>query len=219
MRIVISGCGRVGAQLAEMLSLDGHEVAVIDSNGSSFARLSKTFSGEAVEGVAFDEDTLNKAGIGGAQAFASVTNYDNTNLMSAEVVKHIFNVPRVVARLYNPDKEGTFQALGMDYVCGTEIVARELLERILKPLVRLRSSCCNNNRDLVEFDCPSRWVGKRALWAEETMGLKLAFLVRDGEAVLCGKDERFRGGDEITALISSRRTRKLERYLRSHGGG
>jgi trk system potassium uptake protein len=217
MRVVITGCGRVGAQLAEMLSLDGHEVALIDTDSASFQRLSKTFSGEAFEGIAFDEDTLLQAGIEEAQAFASVTNFDNTNLMTAEVVKHIFQVPKVIARLYNPDKEETFQALGMDYVCGTEIVAQALLEKILKPKVRVRSSCCNNILKVVEFDCPPRWAGKKIGWAEETMGLKVAFLERGGEAVLRDAETCFHKQDEITALISPRRLQRLERYLRNTG--
>jgi trk/ktr system potassium uptake protein len=219
MKVVITGCGRVGAQLAEMLSLDGHEVVVIDRNRSSFNRLSKSFSGEVIEGMAFDEDTLHKAGIEDAHAFASVTNYDNANLMTAEVATHIFQVPKVVARLYNPDKEETYQALGLDYVCGSEVMARAFLERIFKPAVRMRASCCNSLLDLVEFDCPPRWIGKRTRWAEESMGLRLAYVVRGGEAFFCGEDDRFQKDDEITALVSSRRIRRLERFLKSHGRG
>jgi len=217
MKVVITGCGQVGAQLAEMLSLDGHDVAVIDRDGTSFNRLSKTFSGEAIEGFAFDVDTLQRAGIEEAQAFASVTNYDNTNLMTAEVVKQIFNVPKVVARLFNPDKEETFQALGLDYVCGTEIMAQTLHERILKPLVRIRAECCNNTLLVVEFDCPARWVGKKARWVEDIMGIKIAYVARDGEAVFSDDETRLQRRDEIAALVSSRRMRRLERYLKSHG--
>ncbi len=217
MKIVITGCGRVGAQLAEMLSLDGHEVVVIDRDNASFRRLSKTYGGEAIEGFAFDEDTLHQAGIEEAHAFASVTNFDNTNLMTAEVVKHVFGVSKVVARLFNPDKEGTFQALGMDYICGTEVVARELLKRILKPIVRVSGTCCNNTLNIVEFDCPPRWDGKKIGWAEEMMGFKTAFVERGGEAVLCDKQTRIRKQDEITVLISPHRLQRLERHLKNTG--
>lgn len=217
MKVVITGCGRVGAQLAEMLSLDGHDVVVIDRDSASFRRLSKTYAGEVVEGIAFDEETLRKAGVEEAHAFGSATNFDNTNLMSAEVAKHVFGVPKVVARLFNPDKEETFQALGMDYVCGTEVVAYEILGKIIAPTVHVGGTCCNNTLNIVEFACPPKWVDRKVDWAEEAMGFKAAFLEREGEAVLCDRKTRFRDGDQITALISPRKRQRLERYLKSNG--
>ena len=219
MKVVITGCSRVGSQLAEMLSLDGHEVVIIDRDSSSFKRLSKAFSGEVIEGFAFDEDTLNQAGVEDAQAFASVTNYDNTNLMTAEVVKNIFHVPKVVARMYNSDKEPTYQALGIDYVCGPEVTAQAFLDKIYKPLVLVRTVCGNNTLNIVEFNCPARWVGKKVQWAEEIIGLKVAFIARGGGAILRDRNERFQDRDEVTALISSRRLQRLERTLRRRGRG
>ncbi len=216
MKVVIAGCGRVGAQLAEMLSLDNHEVTVIDMNSGSFRRLFKMFSGEVVRGMAFDIDTLKTAGIEKADAFAAVTNFDNANLMSAEVVKHIFEVPRVVARMYNPDKIDTYQALGLDYVVGTDVVARAILELILKPLVRRRGRCCENRLELIEFDCPSRWTGQTMEWCERQVPVWISYVVRNGEVTLPNMDTILGRGDEITALASPRALQRLERYLRSH---
>lgn len=215
MKVVIAGCGRVGAQLAEMFSLDGYEVTIIDRSSASFNRLSKTFSGEAIAGYAFDEEVLNQAGIAEADAFAAVTHYDNANLMTAEVVKHIFGVPKVIARLYNPDKEQTFEALGMDYVCGTEIVVQELLEKILKPQIHIIGSCLNNTRAIIKFACPPRLAGKKVLWAEENLRLKVGYINRGREAIFPNDEARLQQGDEITALISPRRLQRLERHMRS----
>jgi len=217
MRVVIAGCGRVGAQLAEMLSLDNHEVTVIDRDPSAFQRLFKFFPREVVQGMSFDIDTLKKAGVEQADAFAAVTNYDNTNLMTAEVVKQVFHVPRVVARIYNPDKEETYQAMGIDYVIGTQIVARSILEMILKPMIRRRATCCEAGLNLVEFDCPPRWVGKTMEWCEGQVPIWFAYLVRGGEAVLPDWGTRLERGDEIVALASERAVLKLERYLRKQG--
>jgi Trk K+ transport system NAD-binding subunit len=215
MKVVIAGCGRVGAQLAEMLSLDDHEVTVIDRSAGAFKRLIKMFPGEVVHGLAFDIDTLKKAGIEGADGFAAVTNFDNANLMSAEVAKQIFTVPRVVARIYNPDKEGTYQALGLDYVVGTEVVARSILETILKPLVRKRGRCCGNSLDLIEFDCPEKWAGQTMAWCEKQVPVWIAYIVRGGESLLPAGGSVIEAGDEITALASERALQRLERYLRS----
>lgn len=214
MRVIISGCGRVGAQLAEMLSLDGHQVTIIDKDRSSFRRLSKAFMGEAMEGEACDEEVLVRAGVKKADAFAAVTNYDNTNLMAAEVVKHLFGVPRLVARMYNPDKEDTFRALGVDYVCGTEVVADAILERISRSGLAERGECCGNSLKIVTFELPSRWSGKKVGWLEEEYGLRVAYLEGVGDGVeIPGKNTAMKGGASVTLLAPEKGVRRLERAL------
>jgi trk system potassium uptake protein TrkA len=217
MKVIIAGCGRVGAQLADMLSFDGHEVTVLDNDPASFQRLSKFFSGSVIEGYAFDEEALERAGINEAQAYAAVTNFDNTNLMAAEVAEHVFHVPRVVARLYNPDKEETYQALGLDYVCGTKLMAQTLMEKILKPLIRIRSLCCNNSLSIVEFDCPSSWVGRKAAWVEEELGIRIAYVVRKGEALFPDEEFALQKRDEITTSVPAKKLQSLEKRIRSRG--
>jgi trk/ktr system potassium uptake protein len=217
MKVIVTGCGRVGSQLAEMLSLDGHEVTVIDRDASSFHRLFKMFPGRAIEGISFDMDTLREAGVEETEAFAAVTNYDNANLMSAEIAREVFKVPRVVARIYNPDKQETYQALGLDHVIGTELIARSIMEMILTPLVRRRGTCCDHRLSLVEFDCPPKWAGRTMAWCEKVSPLWIAYLVRGGESLLPEPDTVLETGDEITALVGEGAAQKLERYLGSQG--
>jgi trk system potassium uptake protein TrkA len=102
MYIVILGCGRTGAFLAKRLVAEGHRVAIIDRNASSFKRLGRDFPGETVAGTGIDEDVLRRAGIENAQAFIAVTNGDNTNVMAAQVAREVFGVPRVICRIYDP---------------------------------------------------------------------------------------------------------------------
>ena len=120
MKVVILGCGRLGAHLARRLDREGNEVAVIDRNAEAFSRLGSEFRGRMVFGTGIDEDILRRAGIENADAFIAVTNGDNTNAMASEIAKLVFSVPRVVARLYDPVREGTFHAFGlMETVCPT----------------------------------------------------------------------------------------------------
>jgi len=130
MNIVVVGCGRVGSQLATMLSVEGHNVVVIDRDENAFRRLGGTFNGVTIKGLGFDEEVLEEAGIREADALAAVTDLDNTNLMTVEVARKIFGVPHAVARLYNPGRERTYQLLDLDYVCGTTIVAESMMEKI-----------------------------------------------------------------------------------------
>jgi len=131
MNVIVVGCGRVGSQLATLLSVEGHNVVVIDKEPESFNRLGGGFNGVTIKGYGFDEEVLEEAGIRDCDVFAAVTNLDNTNLMAAEVARKIFEVPHVVARLYNPVRERTYMQLGLDYVCGTTLVAETLLDKIM----------------------------------------------------------------------------------------
>ena len=125
--VIVVGCGRVGSQLASMLSDNGANVCVIDLKADAFANLGRNFNGSTVQGVGFDEDTLVKAGVDECDVMAAVTQSDNANLMCAEVASRLFGVPHVIARRYNPDHERAYMQLGIDYVCGTSLVAEEHL--------------------------------------------------------------------------------------------
>lgn len=119
MHVVILGCGRVGATLAMMLEAEGHSVAIIDRDRESFRRLSRGFRGKTILGIGIDEDVLRKAGIERAGGFAATTNGDNTNIMSAQIVKVKYKVPRVIARIYDPLRADAYKELGIDTISPT----------------------------------------------------------------------------------------------------
>lgn len=123
MNIVILGCGRVGATLATQLDEAGHTVSVIDSSSDAFQRLSSKFRGDKIIGNGVDEEILRRAGIEHADAFAAVTNGDNRNIMASQIAKEIFNVKKVVCRIYDPLRERTFKDLGLETICPTIIVS------------------------------------------------------------------------------------------------
>ncbi len=129
--VIVIGCGRVGSQLANMLSDNGDNVCCIDKSADAFANLGRSFNGTTVQGVGFDEETLEKAGIEDCDTLAAVTQHDNTNLMCAEVASRIFGVEHVIARLYNPARSNAYAQLGIDYVCGTTLVASEIFSKII----------------------------------------------------------------------------------------
>lgn len=129
--IIIVGCGRVGSQLATLLSQNDGNVCVIDRNAAAFANLDRHFNGATLQGVGFDEDVLIRAGVEEADCVAAVTQSDNSNLMVAEVARRIFHVPQVITRLYNTARERAYMQLGLDYVCGTSLVAEEVFSKIM----------------------------------------------------------------------------------------
>lgn len=128
--VIVVGCGRVGSQLANMLSDNGKNVCVIDRNPDAFANLGRNFNGATIQGIGYDEETLVKAGVEEADVVAAVTQLDNANLMVAEVASRLYGVPHVISRLYNPSHERAYMQLGIDYVCGTSLVAEEVFSKI-----------------------------------------------------------------------------------------
>jgi len=130
MKVVIMGCGRVGAQLASLLCADGHTVSILDTDAHSFRRLPPDFSGTALIGNGIDEEALKRAGIEEADAFVAVTQGDNRNVMAAQVAKHIFNVPRVTCRIYDPLRRDLYATLGIEAISPTTIFAQILREKL-----------------------------------------------------------------------------------------
>jgi len=131
MKVVIMGCGRVGAQLAALLDKEGHSVAVLDTDADSFRRLPSEFSGTALLGNGIDEEVLKRAGIEEADIFVALTQGDNRNVMAAQIAKHIFNVPRVVCRIYDPLRQELYNTLGLEAFSPTTIFAQMLKEKLL----------------------------------------------------------------------------------------
>jgi trk system potassium uptake protein TrkA len=136
MQVVILGCGRVGARLAQLMEAEGHDVAIIDSNPEAFNRLPEDFKGQTVLGTGIDVDVLKAAGIGKADAFAAVTNFDNTNIMACEVAKEIFGVKQVLARIYDPGREGMYHQLGLQTICPTTLVSTEARNILVAALAK-----------------------------------------------------------------------------------
>jgi len=130
MKVVIMGCGRVGAHLAGLLDNDGHQVTVLDTNAYSFRRLPSSFNGTALLGDGTDEEALKQAGIEEANVFVAVTQGDNRNVMASQIAKHIFNVPRTICRTYDPLRQELYSNLGIETFSPTTIFAQMLKEKI-----------------------------------------------------------------------------------------
>jgi len=130
------GCGRVGARLARELDADGHTVSIVDNDAYSFRRLAFSpelpeFKGTALRGNGIDEEVLKRAGIEEADAFIALTQGDNRNIMACQIAKHIFNVPRVICRIYDPLRQELYSTLGLEAISPTTIIS-DVFKNILE---------------------------------------------------------------------------------------
>lgn len=159
MYVIIVGCGRVGSELAKLLSSEGHNVVVIDKSPLAFERLGGTFNGLTTVGNGFDLELLKQVGIEKADAFCAVTNGDNTNLISAQAAKKIFKVPKVFARVYDPTRAHIYSALGLDVISGTILFAAMLRDKIIESRF---SSYLIETKELgvIEIEVKNSLIGK-----------------------------------------------------------
>jgi trk system potassium uptake protein len=132
MKVIIVGCGRVGARVAADLDSHGEDVTVIDHNVRAFNRLPPSFGGQTVRGNGTDEDVLRSAGTEEADLLMSLTEGDNRNALSAQVAKHTFGVPRVIAKINDPLRGEAYRALGLETICRTVILGDALVTATLE---------------------------------------------------------------------------------------
>ncbi|WP_413806762.1 potassium channel family protein [Streptomyces sp. OE57] len=210
MHIVIMGCGRVGAALAQTLEQQGHTVAVVDQDPTAFRRLGAGFGGRRVTGVGFDQDTLREAGIEEAGAFAAVSSGDNSNIIAARVAREMFGVENVAARIYDPRRAEVYQRLGIPTVATVRWTADQMLRRLLpsgaEPLWRDPSG----GVQLAEVHISPSWVGHKVSTLQEETGVRVAFLTRLGEAMLPTSGTVLQEGDLVHVMMRTDEVEKVE---------
>ncbi len=130
MYIIIIGCGRLGSTLAEELSDAGHDVSVVDRESKRLDTLGSGFNGLRVKGVEYDNDVLKEAGIERADYVISVTPDDNINITVSLIAKKIFEIPRIIARINEPNKKSVYEGLEIETINPTELSAYILKSRI-----------------------------------------------------------------------------------------
>ena len=121
MHIIVIGCGKVGSKFAVAMSDEGHDVVIIDNDKKAFKVLGHKFNGITITGVPIDQDILKQAGVENADVLIAVTPDDNVNIMVCQVAKELFNVPKVLARIFNPQREHVFRQFGLQTICPTDI--------------------------------------------------------------------------------------------------
>lgn len=210
MHIVIMGCGRVGAALAQTLEQQGHTVAVVDRDPTAFRRLGSGFGGRRVTGIGFDQDTLREAGIEDAGAFAAVSSGDNSNIIAARVAREMFNIENVAARIYDPRRAEVYQRLGIPTVATVRWTADQMLRRLLpsgaEPLWRDPSGAVQ----LAEVHTSPAWIGHRISRLQEETGVRVAYLTRLGEAILPTSATVLQDGDLVHVMMRTEDIGKVE---------
>ena len=184
MHVVVVGCGRVGSELAVTLESEGHTVAVIDKNRNAFRRLPERFTGRAVLGFGFDRDHLEQAGIREADALAAVTSGDNSNILTARIARENYEIPNVVARIYDPRRAVIYQRLGIPTVATVAWTTDQVLRRLFPENWASEWTDPTGSVDLIERALPGSWAGRKLTELDEGERFRLVALTRAGQARL-----------------------------------
>jgi trk system potassium uptake protein len=197
VHIVIMGCGRVGSTLAHILEDRGYSIAIIDRDPDAFRRLGSSFKGERVTGIGFDRGVLIQAGIERADAFAAVSSGDNSNVISARVVRETFGVQRVAARIYDPRRAEVYERLGIPTVATVRWTADQMLRKLLpeggEPLWRDPTG----KIVLAEVAFSPHWIGEQVKSVEANTLTRIAFVDRLGQAFVPDGGTVLQEGDVI----------------------
>jgi trk system potassium uptake protein TrkA len=202
VHVVIMGCGRVGSTLAHSLERRGHSVAVIDQNAEAFRRLGDDFGGITVTGTGFDREVLLAAGIERGDAFAAVSNGDNSNIIAARVARETFGVATVVARIYDQGRAEVYERLGIPTVATVRWTADRILRHVLPEghLELWRDP--TSTVAIVELPADPAWVGHPVSALEDATGARLAYLMRFGIGTLPTPSTVIQDGDQLYFLVT-----------------
>jgi trk system potassium uptake protein TrkA len=207
------GCGRVGSSLATELEAAGHSVAIIDQSREAFRRLGPNFKGRTVSGVGFDRDTLLEAGIETADAFAAVSNGDNSNILAARVARETYGVDNVVARIYDPGRAEIYQRLGIPTVATVIWATDQILRRLVPEGSRSEWRDASGAVQLCEMHPHKDWFGMAITELEEATGARVAFITRLGEGLIPDGHSVLQEGDLLHVTVRDSELSKVEQIL------
>jgi trk system potassium uptake protein len=212
VHIVIMGCGRVGSTLAHILEDRGNTVAVIDRDPEAFRRLRPSFKGDRVTGIGFDRDVLARAGIERADGFAAVSSGDNSNIIAARVARETFGVSQVAARIYDPRRAEVYERLGIPTVATVRWTADQMLRKLLPESAEPQWRDATGKIILTQVAVSPAWIGEPVKLVEASVGTRIAYIDRLGEAIVPQHATVLQHGDVVHVIA---REVDLERVVAS----
>ena len=213
MKVIIMGCGRVGEQVARILSDEGHAVTVVDYDANALARLGPQFTGQKVKGIGFDRRVLIAAGIEQADAFAAASSSDNVNIVAARLARNVFHVPKVVARLYDPRRAEIYRRLGLVTISSTSWGARRIHELLTHANLDPVMTFGNGEVVLIGIEAPPRLVSRRVNNLTVPGEVNVTTITRQGKAFLPTLGTEFRAGDLVHLAVLASAMERLEDLL------
>jgi trk system potassium uptake protein TrkA len=215
VHVVIVGCGRVGSSLARVLAGDGHSVAIIDRRADAFVRLGPDFAGRTVQGIGFDRDRLEEAGITEAGALAAVTSGDNSNILVARVGRENFGIEHVVARIYDPRRAVIYQRLGIMTVATVAWTTDQVMRRLIPDASPAEWTDPTAKISLIDRTLNDRWAGYPLTDLEDAAGARVVAINRMGAATVPTARTVAQAGDVLYIAAETSRLEEIDAALQA----
>jgi trk system potassium uptake protein TrkA len=220
MHAVIVGCGRVGAELAQALEGRGYTVSIIDKDPNAFEqRVLPGFSGKKLVGMGFDRDLLEEAGIRDAEIFASVTRGDNSNIVSARIAKEHYDVPRVVALIYDPRRAQMYERLGIQTVATVAWATDQILARVLPSAKSIEWTIGSGEVVVIGFPSPTAFIGRPVEDLRDPTKARVVALTRFGTTQIPDLKTIIQEGDIVHLAVARSALPEMEERLGFHASG
>ena len=213
MKVIVIGCGRLGAGLAGELCRRGIQVTVVDRDRAAFERLPTWFRGETVAGVGFDREVLLRAGIEDADALAAVTSSDEVNVVTARLAHLLFRVPRVVARLFDPGKAEAYRRLGLPTISHVTWGVSRIMEILCYSPVQTVKSLGSGDVEVVEVELPPLLAGRTVQELTLLGEIHVVAITRRGRTLLPTAGTEFQQGDLVHLAILTTSAERLKLML------
>jgi len=219
MKVIVVGCGRMGAELALALAREGKQVTVIDRDERAFERLGAGFAGPTVAGVGFDRDVLLRAGVEHSDALAALTSGDNANILTARIARVIFRVPKVVVRVYDPRRAEVYARLGLQTVSTTAWGVGRVQQLLVHGELNVIPNIGGGGLSIVEHEVPNHWVGRDVGHVGVPGAISVTAILRRELAVLATRETIFQQGDVALIAVMEQARGRLEHLLGLRQGG
>jgi len=213
MKVIIVGCGRVGAYTAAALAREGHDVVVVDKDPTAFRLLPHGFSGRTIEGYAFERSVLEDAGIAEADALVAATAGDNTNAVTARVAKEVYRVPDVISRIYDPQRAEIYRRYGVQTFAPTAWSASKIIELITSADLEREQTFGNGEIQMLAAWVPEHFVGKPVNDLRVPGEIRVALIVRMGRGFLPVSGTTFEKDDQVHVLVHTSAVDKFQKMM------
>jgi trk system potassium uptake protein TrkA len=213
MRVLVVGCGRVGAGLAIALAERDDTVSVVDKDSRAFERLGERFLGHTVEGIAFDRDVLEQAGVARADALVAVTGGDNSNIVAARIAHEAYKVPRVIARIQDPRRAAIYEDLGITTVATVGWTLGKIRDYLEHAPLKEEATFGRGEVALVRLELPQHLVDRSVGDLEDGGGLRVVSITRRGGALVPLATTALAEGDVVRLAIQGDARGRLDALL------
>ena len=217
MRVIVLGCGRLGSRIANGLDGQGHDVTVIDRDPNAFALLRRSFAGERIVGFGYDRHVLEQARLHRADAFVAAMSGDNRNIVAALAAKRRFRVPKVVARIFDPDRARIYLAQGIRTVSPVQWSAGRVRDILVHPGVESEREFGNGEVAQIRVVVPPALGGRSVQELTIPGDIAVNVVIRHGVAIVPTLGTRLEAGDVVRFTVAREAYGRFESFLEVGG--